>query len=83
MHPTEIGTLRVPGATLYYQGTRLGPHTAYPPVILQGGDGDAEGSDGIADQLIDHHDLQYVLAALRPDGKIIPSFASLPGDRSR
>jgi pimeloyl-ACP methyl ester carboxylesterase len=51
MRTTETGTLRVPGAALYYKKTGTGPLL----LILQGGDGDAEGSNGIADHLADHY----------------------------
>jgi pimeloyl-ACP methyl ester carboxylesterase len=47
----ETGTLRVPGATLYYKKAGTGPLL----LILQGGDGDAEGSNGIAGHLADHY----------------------------
>jgi len=49
--PTKSDTLRVPGATLYYQVRGSGPLL----LILQGGDGDADGSNGVADQLVDHY----------------------------
>ena len=51
MRTTETGMLRVPGAALYYKKTGTGPLL----LILQGGDGDAEGSNGIADHLADHY----------------------------
>ena len=45
------GTLRVPGASLYYRVRGAGPVL----LVLQGGDGDAEGFDAVADQLVDHY----------------------------
>jgi pimeloyl-ACP methyl ester carboxylesterase len=51
MRTTETGTLQVPGAALYYKKTGTGPLL----LILQGGDGDAEGSNGFADHLADHY----------------------------
>ncbi len=51
MSPTKSDTLRVPGASLYYKVRGSGPLL----LILQGGDGDAEGSNGIADHLVDHY----------------------------
>jgi pimeloyl-ACP methyl ester carboxylesterase len=45
----EIGTLDVPGARLHYKVWGSGPLL----LMLQGGDGDAEGTDAIADQLDD------------------------------
>lgn len=51
MHTAGTGTLRVPGATLYYKKQGAGPLL----LILQGGDGDAEGSNGIAAHLAGHY----------------------------
>jgi pimeloyl-ACP methyl ester carboxylesterase len=47
----ETGALRVPGATLFYKKRGSGPFL----LILQGGDGDAEASNGIADHLAEHY----------------------------
>ena len=51
MSATKEDTLRVPGASLYYKVHGSGPVL----LILQGGDGDAEGSDSMADHLADHY----------------------------
>jgi pimeloyl-ACP methyl ester carboxylesterase len=51
MHPTNAGTLRVAGATIYYTVRGRGPLL----LILQGGAGDAEGSNGIAPYLVDSY----------------------------
>jgi pimeloyl-ACP methyl ester carboxylesterase len=44
-------TIRVPGACLYYQTQGSGPLL----LILQGGDGDADGSMSLADHLVEHY----------------------------
>src|SRR6266542_5673566 len=46
---TTEGRLAVPGATLYYRLRGAGPLL----LILQGGAGDAEGSNGMAAHLVD------------------------------
>jgi pimeloyl-ACP methyl ester carboxylesterase len=51
MHTAETGTLRVPGATLFYKKWGTGPLL----LILTGGDGDAEASDGIVEHLADRN----------------------------
>lgn len=51
MSLTTSNTLRVPGASLYYQVRGSGPLL----LIIQGGDGDAEGSNGIVDHLVDSY----------------------------
>ena len=51
MSLTKSDTLRVSGANLYYQVRGIGPFL----LILQGGDGDAGGSDGLADHLVNHY----------------------------
>ena len=51
MTPTTVDTLPVPGASLYYKVQGSGPLL----LMLQGGDGDAEGSDGVAAHLIDRY----------------------------
>ena len=43
------GTLRVPGATLYYKVRGVGPML----LVLQGGDGDADGLDALCHHLVD------------------------------
>lgn len=48
---TEVEMLRVPGASLHYRKRGSGPLL----LILQGGDGDAGGSNGIADHLADYY----------------------------
>ena len=48
--PTE-DRLRVPGASLYYTVRGAGPLV----LILPGGDGDADASDTLAAQLVDHY----------------------------
>jgi pimeloyl-ACP methyl ester carboxylesterase len=48
--PTE-GRLRVPGTILYYKTQGSGPVL----LILQGGAGDADGSDSLAQHLVDHY----------------------------
>jgi pimeloyl-ACP methyl ester carboxylesterase len=45
------GTLRVPGATLFYRVRGSGP----PLVILPGGDGAADSVDAVSDQLVDRY----------------------------
>lgn len=50
MSPTSTGTLRLPGTNLYYEVRGAGPML----LILQGGDGDAGGSDGLARHLVDY-----------------------------
>ena len=51
MSLTKSDRLRVPGAHLYYQVRGSGPLL----LILQGGDGDAGGSDSLANHLVDHY----------------------------
>src|SRR5271169_1640190 len=51
MCTTEVEMLRVPGASLHYRKRGSGPLL----LILQGGDGDAGGSNGIADHLADYY----------------------------
>src|SRR5262249_35545085 len=51
MSPLATGTLHVPGATLYYQTQGSGPLL----LILQGGDGDADGASALAEQLAAHY----------------------------
>jgi pimeloyl-ACP methyl ester carboxylesterase len=51
MSTAKADTPRVPGAGLYYRVRGSGPVL----LILQGGDGDAEGSDGIAGHLAGHY----------------------------
>lgn len=48
---SETGVLRVSGARLYYKRRGAGPVL----VMLQGGDGDADGSDAIAEHLVDRY----------------------------
>ena len=48
---TKSEMLKVPGASLYYKMRGSGPIL----LILQGGDGDAEGSDNLVDQLVDYY----------------------------
>ena len=45
------GTLRVPGATLYYKMRGAGPVL----LVLQGGDGDADGLDSLCRHLVDSY----------------------------
>jgi pimeloyl-ACP methyl ester carboxylesterase len=47
----ETGEVRVPGATLYYKCRGRGPLL----LVLQGGFGDADGSDGLAELLSDRY----------------------------
>lgn len=49
MNETKTGTVRVPGATLYYEMCGSGPLL----LVLQGGDGDAGGMKGMIDGLVD------------------------------
>lgn len=51
MNPPRTGALGVPGACLHYQVRGSGPFL----LILQGGDGDADASDGLAGQLEDSY----------------------------
>ncbi|HEX5418068.1 MAG TPA: alpha/beta hydrolase [Chloroflexota bacterium] len=51
MTGVQTGTLPVPGATIHYKIQGTGPHL----LILQGGDGDADSSDALADQLVAHY----------------------------
>ena len=51
MSATSEATLQMPGVNLYYQVRGTGPVL----LILQGGDGDAEGTDGIAGLLASHY----------------------------
>jgi pimeloyl-ACP methyl ester carboxylesterase len=51
MCTTNVDMLRVPGASLHYRKRGSGPLL----LLLQGGDGDAEGSNGIADHLADYY----------------------------
>jgi pimeloyl-ACP methyl ester carboxylesterase len=51
MPNAETGTLLVSGATLFYKKQGTGPIL----LILQGGDGDADGSNGIASHLAEHY----------------------------
>jgi pimeloyl-ACP methyl ester carboxylesterase len=50
MSEIEISQIRVPGASLHYEVRGAGPIV----VMLQGGDGDADGTAGIADHLVSH-----------------------------
>lgn len=47
----RVGLLRVPGAALYYKIQGSGPLL----LMLQGGDGDADGTDALAEQLADRY----------------------------
>jgi pimeloyl-ACP methyl ester carboxylesterase len=47
----KSNTLRVPGANIYYQQHGSGPLL----LILQGGDGDADGTSGVVEYLVDHY----------------------------
>jgi len=49
MNQAKEGTLEVPGATLYYKVRGTGPLL----LVLQGGYGDADGSEGLAQHLVD------------------------------
>jgi pimeloyl-ACP methyl ester carboxylesterase len=49
MNQAQEGTLEVPGASLYYKVRGTGPVL----LILQGGAGDADGSEGLAQHLVD------------------------------
>jgi pimeloyl-ACP methyl ester carboxylesterase len=49
MNQAQGGTLEVPGASLYYKLRGTGPML----LILQGGAGDADGSEGLAQHLVD------------------------------
>lgn len=51
MNLPKTGTLRVPGASIYYEVHGSGPLL----LIIQGGDGDAGGSAPLVDQLIEHY----------------------------
>jgi pimeloyl-ACP methyl ester carboxylesterase len=51
MPSVRTSTRPVPGATIHYKIRGVGPLL----LILQGGDGDAEGSDALADQLLEHY----------------------------
>src|SRR5438876_969143 len=51
MSLTTSDTLQVPGASLYYKVCGSDPLL----LILQGGDGDADGSDNLADHLVDYY----------------------------
>ena len=51
MSSTEADTLQVPGATLYYTVRGAGPLL----LVLQGGAGDAAGSNAIASHLVDSY----------------------------
>jgi hypothetical protein len=47
---TKPARLAVPGATLYYKMQGHGPLL----LMLQGGDGDADGTDALTSHVIDH-----------------------------
>jgi len=47
----QVAHLPVPGARLYYKTRGTGPLL----LLLQGGDGDADGTDALADQLTSHY----------------------------
>ena len=49
MNQAKEGTLEVPGASLYYKVRGTGPLL----LVLQGGAGDADGSEGLAQHLVD------------------------------
>jgi pimeloyl-ACP methyl ester carboxylesterase len=51
MSTTKVDTLPVPGANLHYKVRGSGPLL----LILQGGDGNADGTDGLANYLVDHY----------------------------
>lgn len=51
MSASNNGTLRVPGADLYYEVRGSGPVL----LILQGGDGDAGGCHDLVNRLVDHY----------------------------
>lgn len=51
MSLTKSDIIQVPGACLYYQTRGSGPLL----LILQGGDGDADGSDSLVDHLGEHY----------------------------
>jgi pimeloyl-ACP methyl ester carboxylesterase len=51
MAADKADTLRVPGASLYYEMRGSGPLL----LIVQGGDGDAQGSVGLVQQLVEHY----------------------------
>jgi pimeloyl-ACP methyl ester carboxylesterase len=48
---SEVAHMPVPGATLYYKVRGGGPLL----LLLQGGDGDADGTDALADHLTSHY----------------------------
>jgi pimeloyl-ACP methyl ester carboxylesterase len=48
---TKPARLAVPGATLYYKMQGHGPLL----LMLQGGDGEADGTDALASHVIDHY----------------------------
>jgi pimeloyl-ACP methyl ester carboxylesterase len=48
---TKLAHLAVPGATLYYKMQGHGPLL----LMLQGGDGDADGTDALTSHVIDHY----------------------------
>jgi pimeloyl-ACP methyl ester carboxylesterase len=51
MDEIKAGTLQAPGASLYYKMRGAGPIL----LILQGGSGNADGSDALADRLVDSY----------------------------
>jgi pimeloyl-ACP methyl ester carboxylesterase len=51
MSRSKVDTLAVPGASLYYKIRGSGPLL----LILQGGDGNADGTDDLANRLVDHY----------------------------
>lgn len=83
--PTANGdALRVPGARLYYQVRGTGPVL----LILQGGDGDADGSRGLEEQLVDHftvvtYDRRGLSRSTLDDGADPPSVETHADDAQR
>jgi pimeloyl-ACP methyl ester carboxylesterase len=51
MSGTNAGTLRVPGAILYHTVRGAGPLL----LVIQSGDADAEGCDGMVEHLVEHY----------------------------
>ncbi len=51
MNPPKTGTLRVPGASIYYEVRGSGPLL----LIIQGGDSDSGGSASLVNQLVDQY----------------------------
>src|SRR6185437_10739205 len=76
--------VRVPGARLYYQVRGTGPVL----LILQGGDGDADGSRGLEEQLVGHftvvtYDRRGLSRSTLDDGADPPSVETHADDTQR